>query len=270
MSLVRATFIVNSQTGKEQFVENLPSNYQFAPYERLVTRDILSEDLALLKGDKYKNVKVYRYSGPDFTAVDKTIPPKGLDYKIGLTTRLFEDPYINGIGFLERMDFYAKATYQPGVGWIYTDKVVTENYMYTIDPGTKYVVARTKQIVWYREDDSVHPDTKIMFKPYSVLEMEEEAVRRRSNIIAQIKIELALFGNWVISQQYPDPATRPDSNEGIKRIAAPFNTALRNFIDAGDRSGVIAGLNTTTEPFFSLTMPKFGKTVKQFVIDRLV
>lgn len=268
MSLVNATFLVNDLTQSEHYVENLPADYIFGAGERLVIRQITAQEKALLTGEKYKNIKMYRYVDQDLI-VNKNKPPKGIDYKVGLNTRLFEEAYINDIGFLERMDFYGSASYNTVLGaWEYSDKVVTESYMYTIDPKTKYVVARTKIITWFKEDNTAHPDKKIMFKPYTFIEMEEEALRRRSNIIAQLKIELAKFGNWVMTQQYPDASQRPDSNEVVKQIAAPFNTGLRNYIDAGDKS-VVKLIQDTQEPFFSLTIPWFGKTVRQFAIDRI-
>lgn len=268
MSLVTATFIVNDQTNTERFVKDLPANYQFAPFERLVTRQITQADYDLLDGDKYLNIKVYRYVDTPF--VDKKNPPKGLDYKIGLKTRLYEDAYINQFGFLERMDFYASASYNTSIRtWVFSDKVITENYNYTIDPRTKYVVARTKQVVWYKEDNTAHSDTKFMFKPYTIIEMEEEAIRRRSNIITGIKIELAKFANFVVGSQFPDPNTRPDSNEVVKHISAPFNLAMRSYIDAGDRDSLTNLLNNTQEPFFSYTIPWLNQTPKEMAISRI-
>lgn len=268
MSLVTATFIVNNTTNKSRFVKDLPEDYQFAPFERLVTREITQADYNSLDADKYLDVKVYRYV--DIPFVDKKNPPKGLDYKIGLSTRLYEDPYINNNGFLQRMDFYGSAAYNPeSKSWVFTDKIITENYMYTIDPATKYVVARTKIITWFCEDGSPHSSTKIMFKPYTFLEMDEEAIRRRSNIITGVKIELSKFANFVTTQQFPNSNQRPDSNEIVKRISAPLNTAIRSYIDAGDKDTLIALLNNSTEPFFNYTIPWLNMTPRQLAISRI-
>lgn len=269
MTLVTATFIANSLTGDERYVERLPDNYQFAPFERLITRQITEEEEVLLKNDNYKKIKVYRYM--DSTAYpDKTIPPKGLDYKTGLITRLYEDPYINDLGFLETMNFYGKGVFNSTTrSWNLSDKIICEKYMYTIDPATKYVVARTKEISWYREDGTKHPDKKYMFKPYSILEMEEEAIRRRSNIISGVKIELAKFTNYLVSVQFPDPTKRPDSNELAKKIVTPFNTPIRNYIDAGDKDTLLKVLTSTTDPFFGYIIPWKGKPVRQFIQERI-
>lgn len=269
MALVTATFIANSLTGDERYVERLPDNYQFAPFERLITRQITEEEEALLKNDNYKKLKIYRYM--DSTAYpDRTIPPKGLDYKTGLITRLYEDPYINDLGFLETMNFYGKGVFNSTTkSWDLSDKIVCEKFMYTIDPTTKYVIARTKEIIWYREDGTKHPDRKYMFKPYSILEMEEEAVRRRQNIMSGIKIELAKFTAHLVAQQFPDSTKRPDSNELAKRIIAPFNTPIRNYIDAGDKESLHKALHSTTEPFFNYTIPWRGMTVHDFIHSRL-
>jgi hypothetical protein len=269
MGLVNATFIVNNNTNKEIFVKDLPSNYHFAPGERLVTRQISQADYNLFLNDKYKHVKLYRYIDQNENH-DRKIPPKGLDYKIGLTTRLYEDAYVNNNGFLQRMDFYGSATFNPTTkAWNFSDKIITEDYNYTIDPATKYVVARTKIVKWYREDGTVHPETKIMFKPYTFLEMDEEAIRRRSNIITGVKIELSKFANFVVSQQFPNANQRPDSNEVVKRISAPLNTAIRSYIDAGDKDTLTNLLNNSTEPFFNFTIPWLGMTPRQLAISRI-
>jgi len=269
MSLVTAQFLINDITGKETFVKDLPLNYQYQPGERLVTRQIPQSDYNLLLNDKYRHIKVYRYVDAEKNA-DRTVPPKGLDYKIGLNTRLFEDPFVNVIGFLERMDYYASANYNPATKqWVFSDKVITELFNYTIDPATKYVVARTKQIIWYKEDGTPHPDSKVMFKPYTFLEMEEEAIRRRSNIITAIKIELSKFSSFVVSQQFPDPSKRPDSNEVVKRISAPFNIAMRSYIDAGDKDTLLKMVNNATEPFFDFTIPWLGITPRELVKQRI-
>ena len=269
MTLISAHFLINNITGEERFVKDLPLNYQFAPGERLVLRQISQQDYNLLMNDKFRHIKVYRFINSD-SIPDKRIPPKGLDYKIGLNTRLYEDAYINTLGFLERMDFYASATYDTtNSRWVFLDKVITENYHYTIDPRTKYVVARTKQIIWYKEDGTAHSDIKIMFKPYTIMEMEEEAIRRRSNIITGIKIELAKFANYIVKSQYPDPNNRPDSNEVVKKISAPFNLPMRSYIDAGDRDTLLEALAKSQDPFFNYIIPWFGQTVKESCISRI-
>lgn len=269
MALINAQFIINDNTGVDIFVKDLPANYSFAPGERLVSRQITPEEYNLLLNDKYKNIKVFRYVDAN-TITDRSTPPKGVDYKIGLSTRLYEDAYINVHGFLERMDFYGSASYDSAnAKWIFTDKIITENYNYTIDPTTKYVIARTKQIIWFKEDGTAHPETKFMFKPYTIIEMEGEAIRRRSNIITGIKIELAKFASYVVQNQYPDPSTRPDSNEVVKAISAPFNTPMRGYIDAGDRDTLLNMVEASTHPFFSYTIPWHNMTPKQLARLRI-
>jgi hypothetical protein len=266
--MVTAHFITNDITHVEIFVKDLPSNYQFAPNERLVTRQITEQEYALLTNDKYKNIKLYRYV--NIPIADKTLVPKGVDYKIGLNTRLFEKAFVNNIGFLETMEYYGSSTYNPATkSWDFADLIIRENFSYTIDPWTKYVVARTKIITWFKEDGTAHPDYKIMFKPYTFLEMDEEAIRRRSNIITALKIELAKFASYVVQSQFPDPNNRPDSNEAIKRISAPLNTAIRSYIDAGDRDTLINLIDNSTEPFFSYTIPWLGITGKQLIKSRI-
>lgn len=269
MALINVQFLVNDNTGEERLVESLPQNYQYSPHERLVSRQVTEEEFALLQSDKFKRLKIYRYVDDDFIA-DRTVPPKGLNYNTGINTRLHSVPFISEIGFLETMDFYAKAEFNAETNsWDYSDKIVSERVNYNIDPQTKYVVSRVKEITWYKEDGTPHPDTKEMFKTYNILEMEEEAIRRRSNIISSIKIELAKFGHQLVVQQYPDPNTRPDSNEMVKDISAPFNTSMRNYIDAGAKDGLIQKLDATTDTFFDTNMPQYGMTVREYIKSRI-
>lgn len=270
MSLVNATYLVNSIKGTENFVVNLPDNYQFAAGERLITRQITQEQYDLLKEDKYKQLKIYRYVDLTNIYTDKTIAPKGLDYKIGLTVRLHNKPTLQPNGFLTKMEYFANATFNPAImDWNYSDKILEADMAYNVDPATEYVVSRTKVLTWYQEDDTPHIDKKVMFKPYTLLEMDEEAIRRRSNVISLIKIEIAKFNSWVLIQQFPNPATRPNSNNQVKAFAALFAAPMLGYINGGDRS-IIAFAQALQHPLMELRIPWHeNKTVREFIISRI-
>lgn len=271
MVLVNATFLVNSITGTENFVVNLPENYQFAAGERLITRQIPEEQYELYRSDKWKQLKIYRYIDKNAMYTDNTVVPKGLDYKGGLTIRLFPKPFIENNGFLRKMEYYANAAFNSAtLSWDLSDKILEADFTYQIDPATEFVVARTKKVTWFREDGVAHPDTKTMFKPYSLLQMDEEAIRRRSNVVGLIKIELARFNAWALAQQFPNPATRPNANDSIKGIAAVFAPYMSSFVQAGDKS-IIKFTQNLQMSFLELRIPWQGnKTVREFILSRLI
>lgn len=268
MALVTAQFLINDNTGAEQFVVNLPYTYEYGPGERLVTREISQEQYDLFLANKQDHIKIFRYAS-NLTGYDLKHPPKGLDYKIGLNTRLHTKPDFNPNGFLQKMEYYTNAQYDTTLGeFVYTDKILEAVFNYTIDPTTKFVVHRTKTVRWYKEDGTQHPDQKIMFKIYSAIEMDDEAVQRRKNVIALIKLEVAMFLAAVLKIQYPNPATRPDSNEQAKALMAPLNVPVLNYINGGDLA-LKTIIQNSPATFFNTVMPKHGKTVRQFIVDRL-
>jgi hypothetical protein len=270
MSLVNATFLVNIDKNTEIFVVNLPEDYQFSPGEKLVQRQISQEMYELYKSEKYKQLKIYRYIDNNVVYNDKTIAPKGLDYKTGLTIRLFPKPYITPNGFLTKMEYFSKANYNPAIqDWVYQDLILEADFTFQVDPATEYVVSRTKTLKWYREDGTLHNETKVMFKPYSLIQMDDEAVRRRSNVVALIKIELAKFNAWVIMQKYPDPKTRPNVNDAAKALFSPFSMYMLGYANGGDKS-IIAFTKNLKNPFLDYKIPWHNNmTVREFIISRI-
>lgn len=266
--LVTVTFIVNDITGEEKFVDNLPGDYEFQEGEREVTRQITQEEFDLLHENFGKRLKIYRYI-KNVPFNDKFKPPFEVNYKTGLTRRLHHEPVINHSGFLEEMNFYAGATYNPAkMGYDYYDRILCVKFTYTIDPSTQFVVQRIKEVSYLQEDEEVHPDVKTMVKLYSLIEMDDEAIRRRKNVIALLKLDLARFISWLVSVQYPDPATRPNSNDAAKQIMGPLNIPILNYINGGDNS-IYYIIQNADDDFFEIMMPEEGKTVRQFCLDRL-
>ena len=269
MALVNAQFLINDNTNTEQFVVNLPSSYEYGPGERLVTRAISQELYDKYIADKEDHIKLFRYVS-NLTGYDLALPPKGIDYKIGLNGRLHHKPTFSENGFLIKMEFFASAIYDTNIGgYNYSDKVLESNFNYTIDPVTGFVVHRTKTITWYKEDGTAHPDTKIMHKIYNPVEMDDEAIQRRKNVIAILKVEIAMFMASILKAQYPDPKTRPDSNQMAKDLIAPINVHVLNYINGADltlRNAVLHSPNT----FWDTYMPKYNKTARNFVADRLI
>lgn len=270
MALINATFLVNSLKGTESLVVNLPKTYQFGSGERLIERQIPEEEYELLKGDKYKHLKIYRFVDKNTTYTDKTVPPKGLDYKTGLTVRLYPKPFVSNDGFLTKMEYYSGISFNSSIGdWEYSDEILEATFQYQRDPATEFVISRTKTLSWYREDGTKHHETKVMFKPYSLIQMDEEAIRRRSNIIALIKIELAKFNAWALSRQYPDPKLRPNANDAAKALFTPFAPYMLGFINGGDKS-IVKFTQNFKHPFLDYHMPtQNNMTVREFILSRV-
>jgi hypothetical protein len=269
MSLVHAQFLVNNVTGFEQFVVNLPDSYEYGPNESLHEREITQEQYDHLLLNKDEHLKIFRYTS-QLTGYDLRMPPKGLDYKIGLNGRLFTNPLVREDGFLTRMEYYGSGVLDPVTGvWAFSDIILAADFDYTIHPATKFVVSRVKTITWYKENDTAHPDKKVMFKNYSAVEMDDEAVERRKNVIALIKLEVAVFLAQLLALQYPNPGARPDSNEVAKAALAPLGMYVLNYINGGGADGLKAALAANPQSFWDTVMPKFGKTIRHFVIDRL-
>lgn len=267
MALVKATYIVNDYTNIERFVVNPPADYPLADGEKIVERFIEEDLYNRLATNLDEKIKIYRYvSISEYD--DLTIPPKGLDYKTGLTTRLHPKPTIELNGLLTKMEFYASVEYKGGE-YIYHDLILEATFSYFKDPVSGFVFHRTKSITWYKENGQPHPDKKVMFKVYTPTEMDEEAIQRRTNIVAMIKVELAQLIKELTEAQYPDPTKRPNSNDISKKVIGPFSLPILNYVNSGDKS-ITTIMASSKEPMLNVMWPKYGKIVKDVIVERII
>lgn len=265
MALLTATFLINDNTGGERFVVNLPSDYPYSPGERLIERQLTQEDYTLFIEDKQQTLKIYRYAESHY---DKTKVPKGLDYKTGLNVRLQQSPTFNERGLLTEMRFYANATMRSDGQLAYDDLILKVVFDYSIDPETRYAYHRVKRVIWFKENGEAHSDEKVMEKFYRPLEMDNEIVKRRTNFVSLIKIEVAQFLAWLFRMQYPDANTRPSSNDASKEMLKALNTPIVNYINGGDKSfaDIIENAN---DSIFSVTMPDHGVSLKEYLVTKI-
>jgi len=110
--------------------------------------------------------------------------PHGINYKIGLTSRLQNNPALDK-GELVLMEYYA--SYDPNTG-TYSDKILDAEFVY--DRNTDHTANyRTKTVYWYFEDgtkDTVN--AKTMEKHYGrAYEKEKEIEKRKNAMIAHVK-----------------------------------------------------------------------------------
>jgi hypothetical protein len=268
MAIIKATFLVNDDSKEDRFVLNLPEDYAFQPGERLIERDIEETMYNLYLQNRQNDLKIFRYIDQLLGAAqDYTIPPFGTNFKTGLNTRLHHEPKIEPNGFLTGMKYYAQVENVQGE-WVYRDLVVEAKFDYHIDPTTQYVYARVKEVIWYKEDGHAHPTTKKMYKVYTPLEMDGIAIKRRGNLISLVKLTVAKFISDLFKLHYPNPETRPSSNEAAKAFMAPLNAPIMNYINGGDMN-LIKDIEGSTEPILKTIMPEHGVSVKDYISNWL-
>lgn len=128
--------------------------------------------------------KIYRYLSPQ-TNWKVYEPPVEVDYRTDLDRRLHPER-IFVQGELQQVNYYDDVTVEADGSLTFTDKILTEDYVYVRDVAL-FAVSRTLTITWYREDDSSHPTTKQMLKFYSAAEKVQEGKRRRGNIVDKLE-----------------------------------------------------------------------------------
>ncbi len=269
MALVTATYLINDNTGEEKFVINLPSDYPYGPHERLVERQITEEDYQVLAENKGNHLKIFRYVDDVQSYKSLVIPPKGLNYKVGLSRRLHHKPSFHPSGLLTGMEFYANAEFNPAtISVDHEDLILKTDFNYTIDPSTRFVIRRDKVVTWYTEDGTPCSDIKIMTKWYSMMEMDAEIIQRRTNFISVLKLEVAQFLAWLFSVTYPDPNTRPSSNDASKEMIKQLNLPILNYINGGDKAigDIIQGIDNDV---FEVTMPQHGISLREYLVTKI-
>lgn len=127
---------------------------------------------------------IHAYGDQGFVSEDD---PRTLNYKTGLTTRL-NPVYEFDKGRLVKTEWFA-----PDDQDEYTVHVLTVENEY-FDNADGSVNRRITTRKWIVEDGSFGAFTKVTKKPYSPQLAKREGVRRRTNIVNELRDQTTLFG----------------------------------------------------------------------------
>lgn len=206
-------------------------------------------------------VKLFRYIEDDH-GFDVTKPPRAVDYVTGLTRRLYRAESFTQ-GELRRVEFYAE-TGTGSDGWpTYSDRVIREDITYTRD-ALGFAKSRDTTITWYTEDDEPHANTKVLHKPYSLIESQKEGATRRANIISALSLKVA----GVLLQILPTGSTYPDGNSKIevgRLFLQEHKTAVDMFISAAKRD-IVADVKHAPDAWLDTVIGAGGFRVRDLLL----
>lgn len=132
-----------------------------------------------------QQVKIYRYLDIvdlyyDITALEHA--PVGLNYKTHLNRSLIPDrTFVQGE--LRQVNWYAD--YNPTTE-VYSDLILRVDVTYTRD-AAGFALYRDTTRTWIREDDTDAAPVKTTRKYYNGKDRDLEGIRRRGNIVSQVK-----------------------------------------------------------------------------------
>lgn len=156
---------------------------------------------------------------------------QAIDFKRELTLRNLrlhrEDVIVKG----ERTEskWWGDVTINQTTGALeFSDLFVREDYVFTRD-ANNLALYRTHDVIWICDDDTEHPDKKVMpTKFYSVLDRMAEGKRRRRNIVDRLEYDMI---GWIAVTESVDPLTAADMGRALFQILSADAT---RYLDVQD------------------------------------
>lgn len=211
----------------------------------------IEQSFLFVEGRNPMACKIYRYI--DEAVTPESTPPRGHNYRTGLTGGLYSDrKFVKGE--LQSVDWYADKAK--------TDLVVSVKIQYTRDP-LGFAVERWTTRTWYREDGEPHPLVKKTPKEYDDLSQIDEGIRRRGNIVKIL--QKPMLGLLVMTS--PGVSQISLVIEG-RRFLSDYKVDFDNFRDVSNHHVLDRLANDTEYPWLD-NMTPYGITIRQFLIQNL-
>jgi len=181
-----------------------------------------------------------------------TITPFNRDFKKFKITKTSESPSeknINLFGlfrkdiFNSRGELITKEYYKNYDGTTYSDLVVKDSYIYTVNPANDLATYRDETIEWYLEDATIG-ETKDIKKYYNLTKSINEGIRRRENLLDQAKA----YGLANIAGTHASGV--PNSYYWFSTMTS----AVRNYLDGTLKQDLIDFIDAETETYVTQTI----------------
>jgi len=207
---------------------------------------------------------------------DKTVTPKGLNYKTQVNRKFTRSELFNDQGELIEVGYYADKNDDGSKD----DLVLKANFTYTRD-ALGNVQKRDATREWYKKDGSADPDKKTDTKYYEGGKVVIEGKRRRENIVNNLEIQV-LSIILVTQGAATDAAKKAVLDSGLA-FMSEYDVCFSQFIKAQslEINTAIDAANTTTYPWLIDTITQtvvdygladvsfLGQTVAYFMKDKL-
>ena len=204
--------------------------------------------------------RIWSYA-PAGSQSDEDQIPYDLDFKTGLTTRLHPNRIFEK-GVLVETCYHSDASHNPDGTIDFGEPVVRETFEYLRDAQT-FAQQRTQSIEWFLDSGEVGPDKKILTKLYTRVEGIQEGVRRRNNVIDQLKIDL--IGLLVISGVAASPSEAIALGQGFFTQNAGL---IQLYLEISDPR-LSQSVETDQNVDWLDRLTPFEITFRSFIIDAL-
>ena len=169
-----------------------------------------------------QQVKIYRYLDINdlvYDAVALEKAPVGLNYKTHLNRSLIPKRTLVQ-GELQKVEWFADYNQLTKV---YGDLVLVVDITYDRDSGG-FALRRETTRTWIAEDESNASPVKVTEKYYEGAERDKEGIRRRGNIIAQVKVAAA--GHLIFGAVDPTDPVQAQTQLNIGRTFTDARAAM--------------------------------------------
>lgn len=204
------------------------------------------------------DLRIFRYF--DALGRDKKSPPMDVDFITGLNTKLHRKCSIVK-GEIKSEEFFA---YYDGV--TYSVPVVKETHVFTRD-SLGFAKSRTTTVEWYMECGLLSEKKKSWVKYYDPLQMIEEGIDRRGNIVKflQPAILQVLFSS-VQPSEYGNVVLW--GRALLNELSDEFN----NFVDHSDKTiytAIASQPILDAHPWLLNQIPGAGINILQYILSEM-
>lgn len=211
-----------------------------------------------------RKLKIYRHIATNGT------DHRQLDYKTGLIRRLYKKVTVIYRGELRCVEYFDDQAM--------TDRILKVDVVYVRGP-TGLAQERTTTRSWYREDGSIHEDTKVTHKVYDNLHAMMEGHRRRKNVIDKLTLDvlMLLVATTAVDPQNPTLQELQDAEATGVAYISKYGSALDLYIRTGDLSFKVApatpNITDDTETWLDTDLEPIGYpagyTIRDVFLDSL-
>ena len=205
--------------------------------------------------------KIWKYVREGVQEDEEQIP-FDINYKTGLTIRLHPmRTFVKGV--LIEVCYHLNASKNSDGSVSYDEPIIREQFEYVRDAAT-FAQSRIQTIEWYDENGEIGPDKKELVKVYEPVEGITEGVRRRTNVIDQLKIDLiglALGTGNAANVPVAIGLGREIFDQLVKEIQA--------YIETNDFALATALQNVDLFPWLNSIIPGTPITVRAYILDAI-
>lgn len=200
--------------------------------------------------------------GSQFKGSDRTRLPVDIDFKTQLKVDLYKE-VIMSKGAPVRKVYYTDAVMNEDGSITYDNPIVKIEYEFDRD-SISLAHSCTQKFYWYDMNGNSSADCKVVKDFFNMSEKMAEAEQRRSNIIAELKV------NTIGLLMYTEEISQIDAAEVGRAFLAEYKAEIINYVDEANTgfATAVSGSSAETYPWLE-NMTPYGVTIRQFILNGL-